>query len=370
MKGMKKRIVVLALAVVVILAFSVGCGTNNAPAGSAGASTPAATGSSPASGGSSAAASGGSAAAASNYSPKDHPIGMCIWLKVHPVVQLMIAGFMSEAKKLGYDQHLFAPDEADAQKTYGLLEAGIAQFKVQGIAIQILDESTAQYIKKMADQGIVVVTGHTYISDADKATYPGLVAFAACSAIDYGTTAAKAIGDKCGGKGTVAITVGSFNPTENAAAAAFAAEIKKDYPNMKVLDPIEEGFDTPTAIQRATAIVQGNPDLVAAFSTTGAGPSTWAGAKKNTGKDITIISMDYARANLDLVKSGEVYGLVAQPLVQEWAMCADLLDKKLRGGEIQFANVMDAPLITKDNVADYYSLIDQAEADFKAINSN
>jgi len=309
------------------------------------------------------------ASKAAEYNPKDHPIALGIFLKVHPVVQIMIAGFITEAVKLGYEPYLFAPDEADATKQYGLLEAGMAQHKVEGLCQYLFDESVEQYIKKYTGQGIPVVTGHTAIDDSNKATFAGLTAWAACSAKDYGKEAAQAIGKQVGGKGTVAVTEGSFNPTEDAAAQSFIATMKAEYPNVKVLDPIEEGFDTPTAIQRATAIIQANPDITGAFSTTGAGPSTWAGAQDNTGKKICAIAMDYSRVNLDLVKAGKIYAVVAQPLFQEFAKCADMLDAKLRGGSIEFANLMPAPLVTVDKVGDYYAYLDQVEAAMKLYKS-
>jgi ribose transport system substrate-binding protein len=316
-----------------------------------------------------AACSGPAASKAAEYNPKDHPIALGIFLKVHPVVQIMIAGFLTEAVKLGYEPYMFAPDEADATKQYGMLEAGMAQHKIQGLCQYLFDESVEQYIKKYTAQGIPVVTGHTAINDTNKDTFAGLTAWAACSAIDYGKEAAEAIGKQVNGAGTVAVTEGSFNPTEDAAAKSFAATMKAEFPNIKCLDPIEEGFDTPTAIQRATAIMQGNPDITGAFSTTGAGPSTWAGAEKNTGKKICAIAMDYSRVNLDLVKAGDIYAVVAQPLFQEFAKCADMLDSILRGNKVEFANLMPAPLVTADKVGDYYAYLDQVEAAMKLYKS-
>lgn len=314
-----------------------------------------------------AAATAAPAPAVAEYNPKDHTIAMGIFLKSHPVVQIMIGGFMVRATELGYEPKLLAPDEADAPKAYGMLEAGVAQFKVEGLCQYLFDESTGQYTKKMADKGIYVVTGHTSVTEEMKAKYPGLVAWAACSAVDYGKAAANAIGKQIGGKGTVAVTEGSFNPTEDAAATAFTAEMKANFPDVKVLKAAEEGFDTPTAIQRATAIIQANPDITGAFSTTGAGPSTWAGAQKNTGKKICAIAMDYSRVNLDLVKNGEMYAIVAQPLYQEFAKCAELLDTLLRGGKVPFDNIMDAPIVTADKVDEYYTLLDKVEAAMKNI---
>ena len=170
-----------------------------------------------------------------------------------------------------------------------------------------------------------------------------------------------AIGQQINGKGTVAVTEGSFNPTEDLAAKSFIDTMKANFKDVKVLDSAVEGFDVPSSIQIATAIMQANPGITGAFSTTGAGPSTWAGAQNNTGKKICAIAMDYSRVNLDLVKNGDMYAVVAQPLFQEFAKCAEMLDTILRGGTVPFDNIMPAPLVTKDNVNDYYAINDTVD---------
>jgi ribose transport system substrate-binding protein len=359
-----KKVLFLTLAVMLVFAFAMGCAANVTPPETSSAA-PADTSSTSVEPEKSAAEE--SQATSADFNPADYPLGLCHILKTHPVVQIMMAGFIEEAKQLGYPYYLYQPDDADTAKAYSLAEAGVTQHGIKGMVQYIFDDGTAMYIKKWADMGIAVTSAHTYIAEEDKDKWPGLLAWASCSAEEYGKAAAKAIGEKVGGKGVVAVTEGGFNTTEDAAAAAFTAEMNKSYPDIVVLEPQEEGYDTPTAIQRATAIVQANPDIVGAFSTTGAGPSTWAGAKANTGKDICIISMDYSETNLDLVKNGEVYALVAQPLYHEFALAVDLLDKHFRGEEIEWANVMDAPLITTDNVDEYYELIEKVNEIMKNI---
>ena len=298
-----------------------------------------------------------SVANGAEFNPADYPLGLCHILKTHPVVQIMMSGFVDRANQLGYPNYLYQPDDADNARAYALAEAGVVQHGIKGMVQYIFDEGTAMYVKKWADMGIAVTTGHTFVDDSEKDNWPGLLAWAACSAEEYGRASAQAIGTQVGGKGTVAVTQGGFNKTEDAAADAFIDEMRKSFPDIKVLESQEEGYDTPVAIQRATAIIQANPDIVGAFSTTGAGPSTWAGAQANTGKKICIISMDYSEINLDLVKNGEVYALVAQPLYHEFALAVDLLDKHFRGEPYEWANVMDAPLITTENVEEYYDLV-------------
>ena len=351
-----KKVLSLTLTVMLVLAFTVGCAANvTSPETSASAAT------------SSVSAETSASTAGAEFDPADYPLGLCHILKTHPVVQIMMAGFIKRAKELGYPYYLYQPDDSDTAKAYSLAEAGVTQHGIKGMVQYIFDDGTAMYIQKWANMGIAVTSAHTYIAEEDKDKWPGLLAWAACSAEEYGRAAANAIGEQVGGTGVVAVTEGGFNTTEDAAAAAFIDEMSKNYPDIVVLEPQEEGYDTPTAIQRATAIMQANPDIVGAFSTTGAGPSTWAGAQANTGKKICIISMDYSETNLDLVKNGEVYALVAQPLYQEFAMAVDLLDQYFRGEEIEWANVMDAPLITTENVDEYYALIETVNEIMKDI---
>ncbi len=279
-------------------------------------------------------------------------IGLVIWNKNNPVVQIMEAGFLEKGKELGYSAVLYAAGPPDLALAISLGEQAIAK-KVKGLVIYLLDPGIYPLIKKAADAGIPVVTAHTEVTNGDQ--IPGLLAWCAADPKLIGKEAAKAIGDKVGGKGTVAITQGSFNQVENDQAAAFTDYIHANYPDMKVLPAIEEGFDVAMAESRIVALLEANPDIVAGFGTTGGSPVTWAAAKRTAGqKDIVAIGMDYSEQNLDLVKSGEIFAVIAQPLFEEHALAAELLDKLIRGEKVPFDNLMEAPLVTKDNVQKYY----------------
>jgi ribose transport system substrate-binding protein len=301
------------------------------------------------------------------FNPADYSIGFPMIIKTNPTIQIWLAAVVSKSKELGYPYHLYTTDGTDIAQVQNLAETGIAQHQLKGMIQHVFDDGSPAYFKKWSDAGLIVVSAHTDLG-TDPSKYPGLTAWTACSSVDYSKMVADEIGKQIGGKGTVAITEGSFNPQENEAAAAFKEEMNAKYPDVVVLDPQEEGFDTAVAAQRATAILQANPDLVGAYSTTSSGPTTWATAQKNAGKKLCIISMDYTKPNLDLVKSGEVYGLVAQPNFEEFQVCVELLDKAFRGEEVPFANKLEAKLITQANVDDYYALIDQVNETMKEIN--
>ena len=170
-------------------------------------------------------------------------------------------------------------------------------------------------------------------------------------------------------EGSIAITENGHNATEDMVAKVFSEGIQKYCPQFKLLDVQLEGPEPTQAIAVATSIIQANPDIVAALSTTGGGPTTWAGAQKETGKKIISVGMDATEVNLDLVKNGEVWGLVAQPLYDETFGAGELLHKMASGQKVPYWTVLDAPLVTKDNEQPFYDLLAKLSPKFrKAVN--
>ncbi len=282
-------------------------------------------------------------------------------LKGHPVHRIVQLGFLDACKKLGYVGEILAADGSAPDAVLAQGEAGLA-LGPKGVVAWAGAPQFYPFIKRVADQGIPIVVPHFPVPEGDA---PGLTAIVGCDPREYARAAAEAIGKQIGGKGTVALTQGGFNNTENMVSEVFTAHMKKLYPEVKVLAAQEEGFDPPAAIAKAVAILQANPDIVGALSTTGGGPTTWAGAQRETGRKICAIGMDYTRVNLDLVKNGEIYAVVAQPLYDEARKAVELLDAAIHGKKVAYENRLPAPLITKDKVEPYYELLARVEATFK-----
>jgi ribose transport system substrate-binding protein len=181
----------------------------------------------------------------------------------------------------------------------------------------------------------------------------------------YGHDCAMAIGGQIGGKGTVAITQANYNATENLLADSFTRAMHENFPNVKVMTPQLEGLDSVQAVAKASAILEANPEIVAALSTTGNLPPTWPGAGKQTGHQVISIAMNYTRLNLDAIRDGHMYAAVAQPLWEESYECAKLLDRASKGEKLPWWTKMPAPLITKENVDQYYRLMDKIDAAMK-----
>ncbi|MCY3022790.1 MAG: sugar ABC transporter substrate-binding protein [Planctomycetota bacterium] len=279
-------------------------------------------------------------------------------LKGHPVHQLTQIAFAEGCRKLGYACEIVGSDSMDLIGTISLAEQALAKGDAAGMAVWTGSPAYDPFIERVAKKGIPVILPH--IPPPEKPPQ-GVTGYVGCDTREYARQAALGIGKAVEGKGTVAITQGSFNTIENTVAEVFSKTIQENYPGMSVLQAQEEGFDPPGAIAKCTSILTAHPELTAAFSTTGGGPTAWAGAQRQGQRKIVAVGMDYTRVNLDLVKAGEVYAVVGQPLWEEAYGAAELLDRSVRGEKIEFWTKLPAPLITKDKLAPYYALLEKVE---------
>jgi ribose transport system substrate-binding protein len=277
-----------------------------------------------------------------------------------PVVKIMGQGFMQACRDYGLDCVIMGVQGNDIAGSVTLTEQSVA-LGSSGMEVAIYDKAWYAPTAKAIAAGIPVVEIHFPIKQD---VFPGLKAWVAPDNVGYGVNAADAMGDKIACKGKVAITESSLNDGENAVAAAFAGEMAKKCANVSVLPVQLETTDPAKSLSVASSIIQANPDLTGAFSTTGGGATAWGQAAQGQGKAkgaITIIGMDFTRQNMDLVKSGDVYALVAQPVYAEFYQgVIDLLLVKL-GQPVPYENVLPSPLIYAKDLAPYYHIVDLAD---------
>ena len=281
----------------------------------------------------------------------------------HPVHQLTQLAFLDGCKELGLECELATTDENSIEAFVALADQTVSRPDAKGVAMWAGGlPIIIPIVEKAKANGVAIALPHFPVPEgtfadnavqiaADTSKYPDPVAKAMCEELKaQGVTS-----------GSVAITENNHNATEDMVAQVFADGMKTYCPELTVL-PVElEGPEPTQAIAVAVSIIQANPDIVAGFSTTGGGPTTWAGAQKETGKKLLAVGMDYTRVNLDLVKNGEVWGIVAQPLYEECKGAAELLYKMANGEEVPYWTVLEAPLVTADNMDEYYALLDRLE---------
>ena len=303
---------------------------------------------------------GSTSQAATSYANRPKTILWVQPMKDHPVHKLMQAGFLKECKKLGYKCDIVGNASAtkwDPVGTIPLVTAALASKKYGYVAVYPEDPALYKLTTKLAGEGYPVIGWHNL---PPVGTVKGLLASAAESGPSVGIAAADGICSQIANKGTVALTEGSLNPIENAVAAAFKKELAAKCPAATTTAIGIEGFDPVKAVATAVGILSADPSIVAAFGTTGNSAQTWASASKQAGRTITVIGVDYIRQNLDLIKSGAVYGVVAQPLYDESVAVVDLINQLHLGKKIAYSNIIPVGLVTKANLAKYYAIVTAA----------
>jgi len=273
-------------------------------------------------------------------------------LKAHPVLRQMVMGSLLAARDLGYKYKWLATEGADIVADVAMLEQCVAEIKASGGKGAIITSPYGgsafdEVVKAAVKDGIPVIAVH----------HPVTAAFTTGigpNPKEEVQLAGKAIAEAVNGKGQIAITQGAlWSELESLLTLNYQLYFKANYKDIELLPAEEEGYDPAIAIEKATAIMQKYPKLVAGISTTGGGPSTWAGAQDATGRKLVAVGMDTTEVNLDLLTSDKVFGLIYQGITEEFYDAVKLADKALRGMEVGPIYYSKVDFVTKDK-ADYY----------------
>jgi ribose transport system substrate-binding protein len=289
--------------------------------------------------------------------------GTYYWLQGfsgNPTSELAVQSFLGQCKTEGLKCDAITSTGASVDDFVNLMPKALAKGDALGIAVW--GDSPA-YFPYFRQAKVPIVRMHFFEKDG---YYPGQVYYTGADPAQYAKAAADSMCTKlkADGKtsGTVAITQASSNVTENAVSSTFTTEMKSVCPSTNVLGAQSEGTDAPAAVAKAVSIIQAHSDIVAALSTTGGGAATWSGAETQTGKNITVIAVDYTRQNLDLVKSGKIYALIGQPVAAESQEVATIFNDLRNGKTVPYYTKLEAPIITKDGAGPdgiqfYYDLL-------------
>ncbi len=310
------------------------------------------------------------------FDPSAITLTWCSPIINHPVLRCCELGFIDACKELGYKYQIVGSENVDYNEANAAAEAAAAAGS-PAMLLWVGDEVAVNGCSTLYnDYGTIVGGPHIYWEEG---SVPGLNFCMACDPATYGKDVADFMAERLEGKtGSIAITQATFTANEDAAAAAFKAEIEAlqaegKLAGVTVLDPMLEGAEDITESTNVNAsIIQANPDLIGAFSTTGSGPVTWSNAARKCGKaagDLCIVAMDYTADNLAEIEAGYCTAIVAQPLYDEAYQGVYYLDKVLRGEKVDYWTLLDAPLVYAGgegvhDPATYATILDRVQSDF------
>ena len=276
-------------------------------------------------------------------------------------MSLLLAGWLQACDDYGLlCEHTYISDNDEA----GVLSYvdTITTENTSGVMIGMWVESRFITGKKLVEDGISFVAPHVGI---DASIVPGMVAWAGPDPDEYSLAAGKAMAEKVDCEGPVGFSQSQSSPMENVVTAGLQQGFRELCPDTEFLETVLTGnLDMAKAIAVSSAVIQANPDLRAAMTSTAPGGEAWARAAQENGKEageIVIQGMDYMEVNLDLVSSGDIWMLIGQPVYEEAYYSVVLLVNNLMGLPVPYANILPAPQITLENVAGFYDIIEKAE---------
>lgn len=219
--------------------------------------------------------------------------------------------------------------------------------QVKFIVIDPVDsDGVGPSVKRAIDAGIPVI-------GIDSKTKNASVSITTNN-VQAGEISCKALFDKLGGKGNIAIIDGT--PIEAVSDRVVGCKnTLKDYPNIKVVAEQRGDNSRDKALTVATDVLTANPNLDGIFAINDPTASGVELAAKQKGVEVLISSVDGAQSVMDSIKGG---GMIIATAAQDPAALAQQgveIGQKLAAGEKVEQDHIELPtkLIDASNAAEY-----------------
>lgn len=257
-------------------------------------------------------------------------------------------GSEAAAKKLNVETSFVGPsDETQIDQQMQLVENILAR-KPNGLLLAALDSNALlPSVERAHALGVPVVTFDSGVNSDIPASFVGTDNKAA------GAMAADAMGDVLGNRGKVAVVAhnaGTMTTTDR--LDGFVKQMGRNYPNIKVLNPMYSEGDSQRAMNQTMDVIRANPDLSAVYATNEGctlGVASAVDSQGLAGK-IKVIGFDSSDAVVNFLKAGVIQGLVVQDAYQIGYVGMKTLYKVLTGHDVKRVIDVPAVLVTGDNV--------------------
>jgi ribose transport system substrate-binding protein len=250
-----------------------------------------------------------------SYEPeKDHYNFYFTYKTVHAWWDAVAMG-MEEAQRqylmkgvtITYDY--VAPDAASAEdQQIRLREAAAGDYDV--IGVDVADESLiSPVLDELAEAGIRVMT----FSSSDAASGCRRIAYVGNTHnYEDGAQLAQALYEKIGGKGKVAMLVGTHGAPCHEDRAKGVQDMTARYPGIEMVAVEYDQDSIDLAYDLTMEILNQNPDLSGLICCNMSNPVGAARAVKETGRNVVIVGMDHDREALRYLREGTIYCLGIQ----------------------------------------------------------
>lgn len=267
---------------------------------------------------------------------------------MHEFWQTVNMGSDAAAKELNVKTSFVGPsDETQIDQQIQLIENTLAR-RPNGLLLAALDgNALLPSVERVHSKNIPIVTFDSSVNSDIPASFVATNNKAAAA------MAADAMGKILDGKGKVAIV--AHNAGTSSAIKridGFVEQIRKQYPDIAVLNPLYSDGDPQRAMNQTMDIVRANPDLSAVYGTnegSSMGIATAIQSQGLTGK-IKVIGFDASDAIVNFVETGVMQGVIVQDAFQIGYMGMKVLHKALSGNDVEKIIDVPAVLVTDENI--------------------
>lgn len=250
-------------------------------------------------------------------------------------------------EELGLDYQIYTSGNVNDQASQ--IEEAIAE-GCSAIVLEPHTDEVSVAAQKIVDADIpLVLFDRTVTGDYD--------AYVAGDNPGIGTESAKVIGEKLGGKGTVAVlNVPSSGVVSTDRVDAFKAEMEASYPDIQMVDITADDFTQQSGLKTATDALVANPQIDAIFSIDDESSLGILQAIKDAGRtDIQILSgCGGAQAYFNKINTEtdiELFTATYSPMMIQDAI--DVAIDIVNGETVEKDIIIPPTIVNADNVAEY-----------------
>ncbi|MEV7602806.1 substrate-binding domain-containing protein [Kitasatospora sp. NPDC089797] len=279
--------------------------------------------------------------------PATRKIGLSLSTLNNPFFVQIRSGAQDEAKKLGVD--LTVTDaQNDASQQANQLQ-NFTSSKLGAIVVNPVDSDAAGNSVAAANKArIPVIAVDRGVNKAD------LAALVASDNVAGGEQAAKALADKLGGSGRIAILQGLAGTSAARERAEGFAKGLQAYPGIEVVAQQPADFDRTKGLDVMSNLLQAHPDVqgvIAANDEMALGAVKALGSK--AGESVQVIGFDGTPDGLKAVEQGTLYASVAQQPSQLGRIAVDNAVKAIKGEKVEETVKVPVKVVTKETVAGF-----------------
>jgi ABC-type sugar transport system substrate-binding protein len=278
-------------------------------------------------------------------------------LVAHPVWDVAKNGFEDAAAELGFIGQYVGPQGIDPAEMVNQIEIALANEVDAIITMPIAPEAMRPVLKKCADAGVPVV----FVGSVDPESTS--LSFIGTNEEAMGAMGAQAIMDKMAGEPINAHILMSTMD------ASFAIKSRDGY--LKAFESYEGEFnlvvneacnsDMMVAMEKYQNSLAANPEINVLIGVCGeAGPAAAKVLNELGRDDVLVVAVDDVAETMDFVKSGDIYGTMAQNFYKMGNLGARQLVDFLNDGTTPEAmNDSGAAFVSMENIDTYTEALKQ-----------